>query len=112
MVYLLSKDFTKITETAGTIQNTSHICTVEMAASSVKGSGILIYPLHSSSFCGDNVYVRGVDGAAEVRVLSASSGLVTNAALANLPSDDDSDLADWRTQLQSSLGLPTIQGGD
>ena len=78
MVYLLSTDFTKINETAGTIQNASHINTIEMAASSVKGSGILIYPLQSTSFCGDNVYLRGVDGAAEARVLSAATGLVTD----------------------------------
>lgn len=78
MVYLLSTDFTKIAETAGTIQNTSHINTIEMAASNTKNSGILIYPLQSTSFSGDNVYLRGVDGAAEARVLATSSGVVTD----------------------------------
>lgn len=78
MIYSLSTDFTKIAETAGTIQNVSHINTIEMAASNVKNSGILIYPLQSTSFSGDNVYLRGVDGAAEARVLSAATGLVTD----------------------------------
>ena len=78
MIYSLSTDFTKIAETAGTIQNASHINTIEMAASNTKNSGILIYPLQSTSFSGDNVYLRGVDGAAEARVLSAATGLVTD----------------------------------
>ena len=70
MVYLLSNDFTKISETTGTVQNTSHIYTIEMAQSNVKDSGIFIYPLHQHSFNGTDIYLRCVDGAgAEARVV-------------------------------------------
>ncbi len=75
MIYQLTKDFTKITETTGTVQNTSHIYTLEMSQSNVKDSGIFIYPLQSKSFSNKTIYLRCVDGAgAEARVIPFEVG--------------------------------------
>lgn len=74
MIYLLSTEFTKISETTGTIQNTSHITTIELSPSNVKGSGIFIYPLQSKTFSNKEIYLRGVDGAAEARVIPFEVG--------------------------------------
>ena len=75
MIYNLSKDFTQITETTGTIQNASHIYTLEMSQSNTKDSGILIYPLQSKSFSNKTIYLRCVDGAgAEARVIPFEVG--------------------------------------
>ena len=70
MIYQLGNDFTQISETTGTIQNTSHINTVEMSNSTVEGSGILIYPLQTKSFNNKTIYLRCYEnGGAEVRVI-------------------------------------------
>lgn len=70
MVYQLSKNFTQIAETTGTIQNTSHIYTLEMSPSNIKDNGIFIYPLQTKSFSNQTIYLRCVDGAgAEARVI-------------------------------------------
>ena len=70
MLYTITGDFTKITETSGTIQNTSSIYTIEMSATGTQDSGILIYPLHKHSFADTDVYLRCVDGGSvEVRVV-------------------------------------------
>ena len=63
MRYMLSKEFTKISETSGTIQNASQIRTIEMSTSNAAGSGILINPLQKHTFSNlSNVYLRCVDG--------------------------------------------------
>lgn len=69
MKYLLSKQFTQITETTGTIQNSSHVGTIEMSTSNTPDSGILIYPLQKVSFSDQTIYLRCIDGYAEARVL-------------------------------------------
>ena len=75
MIYQLSNDFTQISESTGTIQNTSHIYTLEMSQSNTKNSGIFIYPLQSTSFNNKTIYLRCVDGAgAEARVLPFTNG--------------------------------------
>ena len=69
MIYQLSQTFIKIAETAGTIQNHSHIYTLEMSQSNEPNSGILIYPLQKHSFNDTEVYLRCVDGATTARVV-------------------------------------------
>lgn len=78
MRYIVSGEFTKITETSGTIQNTSKINVVEVSDTNEKGSGIMLYPLDRFTFS-KSIYARCVDGGgAEVRVVtfadSSSSG--------------------------------------
>lgn len=69
MIYSLTENFTQISETTGTIQNASHIGTIEMSDSNAPDSGILIYPLQKVSFSDQTVYLRCIDGYAEARVL-------------------------------------------
>ncbi len=69
MRYLLSKEFKKISETSGTIQNASNIRTLEMTTFAVPNSGILIPPLRTHTFTGTTIYLRCVDGWAEARVV-------------------------------------------
>ncbi|MBQ6296626.1 MAG: hypothetical protein IJK81_02905 [Selenomonadaceae bacterium] len=62
MLYLLSKDFTKISETSGTIRNASNIRTLEMTTFAVPNSGILIAPLQEHTFKDKTIYLRCIDG--------------------------------------------------
>lgn len=69
MRYIVSGEFTKITGTSGTIQNTSKINVVEISDTNEKDSGIMLYPLEKFTFS-KSLYARCVDGAgAEVRVV-------------------------------------------
>lgn len=70
MRYTVTGEFTKINESAGTIQNTSQIYSLEVSAYQTKDSGILVYPLNSVTFKGSPVFVRCVDtnGVIDVRV--------------------------------------------
>ena len=76
MRYTVTSDFIKISESAGTIQNTSQIYTLEVSAYRTKDSGILVYPLNSITFSGSPVYVRCVDtnGFIDVRVATFTVG--------------------------------------
>lgn len=70
MIYNLTRSFTQIAETTGTIQNASSTTTVEMSTSNTPDTGILIYPLEKVSFSDKTIYLRCVDGeSAEVRVI-------------------------------------------
>ncbi len=69
MLYSLTGEFTQITETTGTIQNSSHVGIIEMSNSDTPDSGILIYPLQKVSFSDQTIYLRCIDGYAEARVL-------------------------------------------
>ena len=82
MRYIATNDFIKISESAGTIQNTSSIYALEVSAYPTKDSGILVYNLNSVTFKGSPVYIRCVEdnGFIDVRVLSFEN--VT-------PSEDD-----------------------
>lgn len=72
MRYTVTNDFIKISETAGTIQNTSSIYTLEVSASKTKDSGVLVYALNSVTIKGSPVYIRCVEdgGFIDVRVLN------------------------------------------
>lgn len=70
MLYQLSSDFIKISETFGTVQNTSAVHTIEMSQSDAPNSGILIYPLQKHSFKDTAIFLRCTDGgSAIVRVV-------------------------------------------
>lgn len=72
MKYLVSKkNFTRINETSGTIQNASQINTVEISDRAELNSGVLLYPLNRCSFSDVTLYARCVDGGgwAEIRVV-------------------------------------------
>lgn len=90
MIYELSLSFTHISETSGTIQNASHINTIELSTSNQNNSGILLYPLQSISFHDQSIYLRGVDGAAQARVIPFELG--SSGASSSLPEPTENDV--------------------
>lgn len=72
MRYTVTSNFIKISESAGTIQNTSQIYTLEVSASTTKDSGVLVFSHNTIEFKGSPVYIRCVEdnGFIDVRVLS------------------------------------------
>lgn len=71
MIYNVTSSFTRITETAGTIQNNSYIYPIEVSNQAVADSGILLYPLNKFSFSGTQLYLRCIEGGgrAEIRIV-------------------------------------------
>lgn len=71
MNYIVTtKTFTRISETSGTIQNTSRINAVEISNQAVKNTGVLLSPQEMFSFSDTTLYARCVEGGgAEIRVV-------------------------------------------
>ena len=70
MRYEITDEFTKISETTGTIQNMSNVYAVEVSNKAEADSGIILYPLNRISVTLSECYLRCVDGGnAEVRVV-------------------------------------------
>ena len=61
MRYLLSKEFTQINETTGTIQNASRIYSVEISDKAQAKSGFLLPLLNKISFANKTLYARCVE---------------------------------------------------
>lgn len=75
MRYVVSDDFVQINETSGTVQNASKINIVEVSDSTVKGSGIMLYPMDRFTFS-TSIYARCIEsGGAEVRVVPFEAGV-------------------------------------
>ena len=97
MLYNVTDQFTKLAETAGTIQNVSNIFSVEVSDKAEPNSGFLLFPLNKISVASTQLYVRCVDGTAEVRVVPfvdnsgsvASSGGASSAG--NVATDEQID---------------------
>ena len=98
MFYDLSDEFTKISQTGGTIQNTSQCYSVEISDNAVAGNGFLLYPLRSVSFSG-NVFLRCTESGGHVRVnvvsfvVNASAGSSGNSS-SDFDSFTDADIND------------------
>ena len=95
MRYLLSKEFTKISETSGTVQNASRIRTLEMSETTEPSKGILIPPLRTHTFTGTTIYLRCVDGWAQARVVPF---IVDGGGGASSSSDSSSDFDSFNQQ--------------
>lgn len=98
MLYNICEEFTKITETRGTIQNTSQCYSVEISDSAEAGNSFLLYPLRSVSFSG-NVYLRCIERGGHVRVNVVSfvvnaSGSSSGGSSSDFDSFTDADIAD------------------
>ena len=91
MLYLLSKEFTKISETCGTIQNASRIRTLEMSETTEPSKGIIISPLRTHTFTDTTIYLRCVDGSAQVRVVP----FVVDGGNSSGSSDTSSDSSNY-----------------
>ena len=71
-VLQLFKKFTKLSETTGTIQNTSDKFMPERSNKNELNSGIFIYPHRQCSFKNTQVYLRCVNGYVIANVATAS----------------------------------------
>lgn len=71
MVYEVTKEFIKVNESSGTVQNTSTIHTLEMSHTNEHNSGVIVPPICSRAFddTGGNIWIRCIDGAARARVV-------------------------------------------
>ena len=67
MIYTVGKDFIKLDETSGTVQNTSSTYTIEMATEPVINSGLHVYPQQNISFRNTDIYLRCLNGTAQIR---------------------------------------------
>ena len=77
MLYNISDEFTKISQTRGTIQNTSQCYSVEISDNAVTGNGFLLYPFRCVSFTG-NIFARCAERGGHVRINVVS--FVVNAS--------------------------------
>lgn len=89
MRYLLSKEFTKIGRTSGTVQNLSKISTLEMSETGEPNTGVLLSPLQKHSFHDTAVYLRCVDGWAEASVVPFSLDVNFSDGGSSSPSSGD-----------------------
>ena len=107
MLYIVTNEFTRISETAGTIQNNSRIFDVEVSDRAVAGSGILLYPLNSFTFSGTTLYLRcrSAGGWAAINVVPffINSGFAGNS---------DSSSADAASQIIDDMWNDPIDTGD
>ena len=102
MIYNVTNEFTKISETSGTIQNVGYVYPVEISDKAEADSGILLYPLNKISFADKTLYIRCVEttGHAEIHVVPFtvdSGGTSTGgiSAPANIATDEQiNDLLD------------------
>lgn len=110
MLYQLNNKFTKINELSGTVQNSS-IFTVEMSNKNEIDSGILLYPRQSYSFSNTTIYLRCIEGAATVRVVTfgvnsgsgGGGGSVLTAGISNILIDGKpQDISDGTATLNLS----------
>ena len=71
MIYNVTNEFTKISETSGTIQNVGYVYPVEISDKAEADSGILLYPLNKISFADKTLYMRCAEpnGQAEIHVV-------------------------------------------
>ena len=99
MIYNVTSSFTRISETAGTIQNNSYIYPIEVSNQAVADSGILLYPLNKFSFSGTQLYLRCIEGGgrAEIRIVpftldfGISQGGTSTATDSQTATDDDAN---------------------
>ena len=96
MRYVVTDQFTKLSETAGTIQNVGNIYSVEVSDKAEADSGILLYPLNQISFKSPIVYVRCTDsgGWAEIRVVSFVGGTIPVADTSSTVDKTEDELVD------------------
>lgn len=98
MIYNVTDQFVQINETSGTIQNTSFIYDVEVSHKAEVNSGILLRPLNKYSFSDQTIYLRCIDGRADVRVVpflvDMGVGLSSSGSVSGFDTFTDDDVAD------------------
>lgn len=104
MNYNVTKEFTEIAESSGTLQNASKFLSVEVSNVAVEDSGFLLPPLSSIAFDTSPLYVRCADGSgAEVRCVPFKvKGGGGGGGTATIPTAKDEDIAEM---LDDNFGL-------
>ena len=92
MIYNVTNDFVRLSETAGTIQNNSYIYPIELSNQAVADSGILLYPLNKFTFSGTQLYMRCTDGGAWAQIRVVPFLLDFGTSTATTPADTTSDV--------------------
>lgn len=109
MIYHVNNDFIKINETSGTIQNTSRVFDLEVSDSPTPNSGIILFGLNKFSFSNETIYLRCIDGVADVRVVpfvtDSSGGGSSSTSGDNFA--DDSDMENAYNDIFNGNGIPT-----
>lgn len=97
MLYRVNSDFIKISETSGTIQNTSRVFDLEVSNQPEPNSGIILFGLNKFSFSNETIYLRCIDGVADVRVVpfvtDSSGGGSSSTSGDNFTDDSDMENA-------------------
>lgn len=95
MRYLVTNQFTQITETSGTIQNVGNVYPVEISDKAEPDSGILLYPLNKISFTDKTLFMRCTEanGQAEIHVVpfTVDSGGGTSSGGTSAPTNVATD---------------------
>ena len=95
MRYVVTDQFTKLSETAGTIQNVGNVYPVEVSDKAEPDSGILLYPLNKISFSDKTLYIRCTEagGQAEIHVVpfTVDSGGGTSSGGTSAPTNIATD---------------------
>lgn len=112
MLYNVTNDFIKISETSGTIQNASCVYSVEVSDKAEAGSGILLFPLNQISFKAPSLYMRCTDsgGLAECRVVTfISGGNIFTDSDTSTETDESTDVEKMLNDIifESSTAYPT-----
>lgn len=91
MLYNVTNNFIKLTETSGTIQNTSSIFSIEVSDKPEADSGFILFPLNKISFSGEAIYLRCIEagGRAAINVVS----FIHSSSVSQGSSVDDSLIA-------------------
>ncbi len=113
MIYNVTSDFTKLSETSGTIQNTSRVYDIEVSDKATPDSGIILFGLNNFSFSNQTVYVRCIGGSAEIRVVPFTTDTTSGGASSASTADnfaDDNDVENLYDDIFNQGG--TSSGGD
>lgn len=115
MIYNVTSDFTKLSETSGTIQNTSRVYDIEVSDKPTPDSGIILFGLNKFSFSNQTIYVRCIGGSAEIRVVPFTTDATSGgASSSSIPADetfaDDNDVENLYDDIFNQGGISS--GGD
>lgn len=114
MIYNVTSDFTKLSETSGTIQNTSRVYDIEISDKATPDTGIILFGLNKFSFSNQTIYVRCIGGSAEIRVVPFTTDTTSGGASSPTPADDnfadDNDVENFYDDIFNQGG--TSSGGD
>lgn len=111
MLYTLTSSFTRLSETTGTIQNSSSH-SIEVSNQEIFGTGVVIKPGETFSFSGANLFARCEGAKAVVRVVpfvlgAGGSGSSSSSGTPDYTGDVDDMWTDSGDPTQEMWDNPT-----